>query len=180
MSLSEYRSYITALTGGFLVAIFLVEGFLMAYRFVKRGKVAGEDAINVREESRRDPLGEGNRVENVMVLHLFFGYTHNPKDKGVNNFGFDTKYAVSLEKSAYSIQNVVRSELLVVGSLVVLWPEILESSTLIFLRKSLRAPQMFFSSLPMIRGNKAVFTGRRDRWKTLRAIRLLSNKPACA
>jgi hypothetical protein len=104
------------LVASFLVAVFLAEGFLTIYRLVKHGRVGREEVIKVRQELPHDVLGDaGNRVENIMVLHPFFGYTHNTKDKGVNNFGFYTKYDVSLENSAYSIKNSVRSELLVVG-----------------------------------------------------------------
>src|SRR4030095_12220990 len=58
----------------------------------------------------------GDTDENTRVLHPFFGFTYNPKDQDINNFGFWTKYDISLEESGcYSIKNSVRSELLVVG-----------------------------------------------------------------
>jgi hypothetical protein len=114
--LKQYSAHLALLVASFLVAFFLAEGLLTVYRVVKHGKIGREEAIKVRQELRHDVLGNaGNRVENIMVLHPFFGYTYNAKDKGVNNFGFYTKYDVSLENSVYSVKNSVRSELLVIG-----------------------------------------------------------------
>jgi hypothetical protein len=114
--LTKYRSHLTVLVASFLVTLFLVEGLLTVYRVVKHGKVGREEVIRVRSELRDDFVGgTGDRDENRQVLHPFFGYTYNPKDKDINNFGFWTKYDISLGKSGYSIKNTVRSELLVVG-----------------------------------------------------------------
>jgi hypothetical protein len=115
-TLRKYRAHLTVLVASFLVAFFLAEGLLTVYRVVKHGKVGREEVIRVRRESRDDVVGgTAIRDENSQVLHPFFGYTYNPKDKDINNFGFWTKYDISLGTSGYSIKNTVRSELLVVG-----------------------------------------------------------------
>ena len=115
-TLKKYRAHLTVLMASFFVAFFLAEGLLTVYRVVKHGKVGREEVIRVRRESRDDVVGgTAIRDENSQVLHPFFGYTYNPKDKDINNFGFWTKYDISLGKSGYSIKNTVRSELLVVG-----------------------------------------------------------------
>jgi hypothetical protein len=115
-TLKKYRLHVVVLVGSFLIALFLAEGFLTVRGVVKYGRAGREERIRVRRELRDDILvGAGNRDENRQVLHPFFGYTYNPKDKDINNFGFYTKYDISLENSEYGIKNRVRSELLVIG-----------------------------------------------------------------
>ena len=115
-TLRKYRAHLTVLVASFLVAFFLAEGLLTVYRVVKHGKVGREEVIRVRRESRDAVVGGTTiRDENSQLLHPFFGYTYNPKDKDINNFGFWTKYDISLDKSGYSIKNTVRSDLLVIG-----------------------------------------------------------------
>lgn len=114
--LRKYRSHLALLVFSFLVACFLAEGSLTIHSMMKYGGVGREELIRTRSELREDVIGgTGDRDENRQVLHPFFGYTYNSKDKGINNFGFYTKYDVSLENAAYSIKNYVRSELLVMG-----------------------------------------------------------------
>jgi len=114
--LKKYRAHLALLVASFLVAFFLAEGFLTVHSMVKYGGVGREELIRVRREWRDDVVGgTAIRDENIQVLHPFFGYTYNPKDKGINNFGFWTKHDISLEKSGYSISNSSRSELLVIG-----------------------------------------------------------------
>lgn len=105
------------LLGSFLLALFLAEGFLTVRSMLKYGGVNREELIKVRKERRDDDrlAGTADRDENSQVLHPFFGYTYNPKDKDINNFGFWTKYDVSLERSEYSIKDNDRNKLLVVG-----------------------------------------------------------------
>jgi hypothetical protein len=115
-TLRKYRAHLTVSVASLLVAFFLAEGFLTAYRVVKHGKVGRDEVIRLRGESRDDIVGgRAIRDEGSQVLHPFFGYTYNPKDKGINNFGFWTKYDISLDKSGYSIKNSERSDLLVIG-----------------------------------------------------------------
>jgi hypothetical protein len=114
--LKEYKTHLALLVAAFLVGFFLAEGLLTVYHVVKHGRIGREEAIRARRELRDDLIGgQGNRDENRLVLHPFFGYTYNPRDKGINNFGFYTKYDISLESSGYAIKNNVRSELLVIG-----------------------------------------------------------------
>jgi hypothetical protein len=114
--LSEYLVRSALLLAGCLAAFFLAEGLLGLRSLVKYGEVGREELIKARGELRDDVLGgTGKRDENRQVLHPFFGYTYNPKDQGINNFGFYTKYNISLEESGYSIKNTVRSDLLVIG-----------------------------------------------------------------
>jgi hypothetical protein len=115
-TLRKYRAHLTVLIASSLVALFLAEALLTVYRLWKHGKIGREEVIRVRRESRDGEVGGTTiRDENSQVLHPFFGYTYNPKDKDINNFGFWTKYDISLGKSGYSIKNTVRSELLVIG-----------------------------------------------------------------
>jgi hypothetical protein len=114
--LKKYRAHLSLLVASSLVTFFLAEGLLTVYRVRKHGKVGREEAIKERTELRDDIIGgTGNRDENRLVLHPFFGYTYNQKDKGINNFGFWTNYDISLENSGYVIKNSVRSELLRIG-----------------------------------------------------------------
>jgi hypothetical protein len=115
-TVKKYRAHLTLLVASSLVALFLAEALLSVYRLLKHGKIGREEVIRVRRESRDHVVGGTTiRDENSQVLHPFFGYTYNPKDKDINNFGFWTKYDISLGKSGYSIKNTVRSELLVIG-----------------------------------------------------------------
>lgn len=115
-TLKKYAANLAILIASFFVAVFLTEGFLTIRSTVKYGGVEREKLITARRQLRDDILGgTGDRDENRQVLHPFFGYTYNPKDKDINNFGFYTKHDISLENSGYSIKNRLRSELLVIG-----------------------------------------------------------------
>ena len=114
--LKKFRGHLALLVASFFVGFFLAEGLLTVYRVVKHGRIGQEEVIKVRQELRREAPGDTeHRWENELVVHPFFGYTQNPKDKGVNNFGFSTKYDVLLEESRYSITNSVKRDLLVMG-----------------------------------------------------------------
>jgi hypothetical protein len=114
--LGEYSSRLALVVASSLAALLIAEGLLTVRSLVKYGWVSREKLIKARRESRNDVLGgTGDRDENTQVLHPFFGYTYNPKDQDINNFGFWTKYDIALEESGYSVKNSVRSELLVIG-----------------------------------------------------------------
>lgn len=53
--------------------------------------------------------------ENTLEIHPFFGYTYDPKMEGVNNFGFKTKYDISLLNNKYSLANKGGGKTLTVG-----------------------------------------------------------------
>jgi hypothetical protein len=114
--LRELTARLALIVAGCLVGLFLAEGLLVVRSLVKYGWVGRDKLIAERRDLRDDvQVGAGNRDENRQVLHPFFGYTYNPKDQGINNFGFYSKYDFSLEDFRYSIRNTVRSELLVIG-----------------------------------------------------------------
>lgn len=115
-TLKKYRANVALLLTSSLVAVFLAEGFLTAYRLVEHKEVGREELIRMRKELRDDVVGgTQDRFENELVLHPLFGYTYNPKDKGVNNFGFRAKHNILLNASGYSIKDILRSESLVIG-----------------------------------------------------------------
>ncbi len=58
---------------------------------------------------------EPARGMNNMEIHPFFGYVHNPKLPGVNNFGFLTKYNMALLNGKYSLLNINKEKSFVVG-----------------------------------------------------------------
>ena len=114
--LKTYRTHLVLLFASVLFASFLTEGFLTVYLLLQYGKVGREELIRARAELRDDIVGgSGNRFENRLVLHPFFGYTYNPKDKGINNFGFPAQYDISFDTSRYSIKDHSRSDSLVIG-----------------------------------------------------------------
>lgn len=53
--------------------------------------------------------------ENTLVIHPFFGYVYDTKLKGVNNFGFTTKYNILMCKTGYCFADNNRDKTLVVG-----------------------------------------------------------------
>ena len=116
MKFKHYQIRVFVLLGSFLAVFTLLEAFLTIRSLVKYGGIGRQELIRVRSEGREDALGgTGGRDENRQVLHPFFGYTYNPKDKGINNFGFWTSYDISLQDAVYTISNADRRELVVVG-----------------------------------------------------------------
>jgi hypothetical protein len=114
--LRELTARLALIVAGCLVGLFLAEGILVVRSLVKYGWIGREKLIAERRELRDDvQVGRGNRDENRQVLHPFFGYTYNPKDQDINNFGFWAKYDISLQKSGYFIKDRARSDHLVIG-----------------------------------------------------------------
>jgi hypothetical protein len=114
--LKKYRANIALLIASLLFSFLLAEGLLTTYRLVKYGHLGRGELTMLRKGLRDDVVGgTGDRFENRLILHPLFGYTYNPKDTGINNFGFRTKHDIFLNASGYSIKDILRSESLVVG-----------------------------------------------------------------
>lgn len=112
----RYLATLVLAIGSCVFGLLIVEALLTAHRAWKYRELARNEVIKVRRDMRHDAGADaGNRVENSMVLHPFFGYTYNPKDKGINNFGFYTKYDIALKNKKYSIKDSAGSDSLVVG-----------------------------------------------------------------
>jgi hypothetical protein len=147
--LQKYRAHLMLLFASSLAGLFLAEGILTAYLMVKHGKVGRDQLIRMREELRDDVVGGiGNRFENRLVLHPFFGYTYNPKDQNINNFGFRTKYNISLGRSGYSIENNLRNEPLVIGIFGGSFAEMITASANEYLEHKVKA--IFPNKTPII------------------------------
>ncbi len=110
---------------GLLVLGGLTAGLLLAEAaFTMRARVRSPrlDRSALRQE-RADLLrrvagrrGPQERIDSHTVLHPFFGYTFNPSDPGVNNFGFETPYDFGIDaRGEYAIRGVAADEVVVVG-----------------------------------------------------------------
>ncbi len=101
---------------GCLAGLLLTEGLLVTHRVIKYGHVGWSELIAIRRKLPDDVIGGvGDRWENRLVLHPLFGYTYNPKDKDINNFGFHTRQHISLAECGYFFKNVSNKESLIIG-----------------------------------------------------------------
>src|SRR5437867_13254248 len=95
--LREYGARLLLLFTSLILACLLSEGALSAYRIAKYGQVGRAELMAIRKNTREDVVGgRGDPVESRLVLHPLFGYTYNPRDEGINNFGFHTPYDIGL------------------------------------------------------------------------------------
>lgn len=88
--------------------------------FFKGLNVDKSELISYREKVLRNKGGDlaapdPARGINNMEIHPFFGYVHNPKLPGVNNFGFLTKYNITLLNGKYSLLNINKEKAFVIG-----------------------------------------------------------------
>lgn len=82
------------------------------YAFRLDGLVTRSYAINSREEALAGLLRSGDKVkgedrskwENELIIHPLFGYTLNPEQPGVNNYGFKTSYDFDLCGQSYCLK----------------------------------------------------------------------------
>ncbi|MGE3153881.1 MAG: hypothetical protein AB7G48_02890 [Nitrospiraceae bacterium] len=96
------------IVGGILAGLFILEISLWGYRLVKYRDFDTQSLLSKRSDALKDLTGSRNpaeepRFENRVVIHPLFGYTYNPEDEGINNFGFLTGRDVFLTPSGYSV-----------------------------------------------------------------------------
>ena len=105
-----------------LLLICLVsESFLFVFCHFKGLDLNKSELISSREKALKDlglDLSRGqNRVwENSLEIHPFFGYVYNSDLPNINNFGFRTKYNISLsDNKKYSLENKSNGKPLTIG-----------------------------------------------------------------
>ena len=101
--------------------LFAAEMFARPYAAQKDPAAVAGQLIEVRRKYLAESAGSFTlekpwyRFENTLTVHPFFGYVYNPKAKGVNSFGFRSKYDFGLCGERYCLKNTGVENPLVIG-----------------------------------------------------------------
>jgi len=104
-----------------LTVFFLTEIILTIYSFYTDRTLSRANKILHREKIKQEAfstsllIGKGRKFENSLDIHPFFGYVYNSKLKGINNFGFKTKYNIGICDSEYCLESIDQEKSLVIG-----------------------------------------------------------------
>jgi hypothetical protein len=119
-TMKKLRARSLLLAAAVLTAFLLVEVVLTAFHELAPGQASRHQLQSLRRQMLFDLMGaarpDSDRAfENRLVIHPLFGFTYNPNDEGVNNFGFRTGQDVWLGDSGYEIRGHSRGDFAVVG-----------------------------------------------------------------
>jgi len=115
------RKHLLEIVAIVFISLILLELTLTLYYFFANKTFDKKEVIAYRERTADVLIPIPFQInpkkdwENRLVIHPFFGYVYDSRLKGINNFGFPTKYNILISKSGYRLTDKNKDKSLVVG-----------------------------------------------------------------